>query len=224
MSSFSETFSAATPPIHPAGRPFIAIFAVATVGLFWLAEPLGYLGLLLTLWCTLFFRDPERVSPDSRHLVVSPADGVVQLIAEVDPPKELNLGEDKRLRISVFMNVFNCHVNRSPVSGVLVKHHYWPGKFFNAALDKASELNERNGMTIEMASGQRIGCVQIAGLVARRILWWKDEGETLSQSERFGMIRFGSRVDVYVPKTAELKVKVGQTMVAGESVLAALDS
>ncbi|SIS98260.1 phosphatidylserine decarboxylase [Roseivivax lentus] len=210
-------------PMHPEGRRFVGIFAAVTLGLFLLWEPLGWLGVGLTIWCYYFFRDPERVTPDRPGLVISPADGVVSLIEEVTPPAELGLAEDKRLRVSVFMSVFNCHVNRAPVAGRVKTVAYTPGKFLNASLDKASEDNERNGLVITMADGRELGVVQIAGLVARRILCFTEEGAEIARGERFGLIRFGSRLDIYLPPGVELDVAIGQTMIAGETVLARLD-
>lgn len=211
------------PPMHREGRPFVAIFAVATLLLFWAWSPLGYLGIVLTVWCFLFFRDPARVTPVREGLVVSPADGRVCLIATVPPPKELadELGPNPRLRVSIFMSVFDCHVNRAPVNGKLIRMAYVPGKFLNADLDKASEDNERNALCIESAAG-RFGVVQIAGLIARRIVPFVREGENLAVGDRFGLIRFGSRVDVYFPEGARSLVGIDQRCIAGETVLADL--
>jgi len=175
----------------------------------------------LTVWCALFFRDPVRVTPVREGLVVSPADGRVSLISMVMPPAELGLGDKPLLRISVFMSVFNCHVNRSPVAGRIDRIAYRPGAFINAELDKASEDNERNSLVISTPDG-RIGVVQIAGLVARRIVSFVREGQSLGAGERFGLIRFGSRLDVYLPEGTKALVAVGQTAVAGETVLADL--
>ncbi|QFS84126.1 phosphatidylserine decarboxylase [Roseivivax sp. THAF40] len=210
-------------PMHPEGRRFVAIFAAITLVLFLIWEPLGWIGVGLTIWCYYFFRDPERVTPDRAGLVISPADGIVSLIEEVTPPAELGLSEDKRLRVSVFMSVFNCHVNRAPVAGRVKTVAYTPGKFLNASLDKASEDNERNGMVITMADGRDLGVVQIAGLVARRILCFTQEGAEIARGERFGLIRFGSRLDVYLPPGVTPDVAIGQTMIAGETVIARLD-
>lgn len=211
-------------PINRAGWPFIALFAAATAGLAFLAEPLGWIGVVLTLWCAYFFRDPERVTPKRPGLVVSPADGVVQLIDEASPPPELDMGDDPRPRVCVFMNVFNVHVNRCPMDGVIVKKSYRPGKFLNASLDKASEFNERMSLRLETGEdwGEDIAFVQIAGLVARRILCYVTEGQSLHAGERFGLIRFGSRVDVYLPRGTVPQVSVGQLAIAGETVLAEL--
>jgi phosphatidylserine decarboxylase len=207
-------------PIHRAGWPFLAIFAVATVVLWWLWYPLGFAGLLLILWCAYFFRDPDRVTPARAGLVISPADGVVQMIQPAVPPAELGLDQRPRTRISVFMDVLSVHINRSPVDAEVVATAYRPGKFLNAALDKASDENERSSMHLRTADGQDILVVQIAGLVARRILSWTRNGQKLRAGERYGMIRFGSRVDVYLPDGLQPLVAVGQLAVAGETVLA----
>ncbi len=214
----------AIPPVHPEGYRFIAIFAVLSIVLFWFAEPLGWIGVGLTIWCALFFRDPERVTPTRSSLVISPADGRISHVLEVAPPAALELGVDKCIRISVFMNVFDVHVNRAPVAGKITAMQYIKGKFINAELDKASEDNERSLMSLEMPGGLRIGVVQIAGLVARRIVPFVKTGDILRKGERFGLIRFGSRVDVYLPLAAGIQVAVGQRAVAGETVLADLDS
>jgi len=211
-------------PMHREGWKFVPAFAGVTVLLFLLWQPLGWIGVGLTIWCYYFFRDPKRVTPTREGLVISPADGVISLIEPAAPPPELGMGPDLRTRVSVFMNVFNCHVNRVPVPGRITKIAYRPGKFLNASLDKASEDNERNGLTLRLADGRAIGVVQIAGLVARRILCEVREGAALQTGERFGMIRFGSRVDVYLPDGVAPLVVVGQTMVAGETVLADLAS
>ncbi len=211
-------------PIHREGYRFIALFAVAGLLLFWLAEPLGWLGVMATAWCCYFFRDPDRVTPLRDGLIIAPADGRISLIEEVSPPPELELGSETRLRISVFMNVFNCHVNRAPVAGRVANLAYVPGKFVNAELDKASEDNERQAITLEMADKTRIGVVQIAGLVARRIVCFVERDDQLGTGERFGLIRFGSRVDVYLPRGCVALVAVGQLAVAGETVLADMKS
>lgn len=210
--------------VHPEGWKFIAIFAAVTAALFWLWDPLGWIGVVLTVWCVAFFRDPDRAVPSRAGLVVSPADGIVSLIENVPPPPELDLGTAPLTRVSVFMDVFNCHVNRAPVEGRISAVAYRAGKFLDASLDKASEHNERNGIAIEMADGRRLGVVQIAGLVARRILCTVAPNDRVETGERFGMIRFGSRLDVYLPQGVAPLVAVGQTMVAGETVLADLMS
>ncbi|WP_445681970.1 phosphatidylserine decarboxylase [Radicibacter daui] len=209
-------------PIHRAGWPFIAIFAVITLFFFTLATPLGWLGVLLTVWCVYFFRDPARVTPQRKGLIISPADGVVQRIQKVPPPPELGIGDAPMTRVSVFMNVFNVHVNRAPVEGELVRTAYHEGKFFNASLDKASIHNERLSLLMRTDDGVEIAFVQIAGLVARRIVRLAQDGVRLKAGERFGLIRFGSRVDVYLPEGVEPLVCEGQVTLAGETVLADL--
>lgn len=208
-------------PIHPEGYPFIGIFALLTLVLFWLWAPLGWIALGLTIWCVLFFRDPPRVTPVRDGLVIAPADGKISMIVNAVPPKELDLGDRPLPRVSIFMSVFNCHVNRSPVAGRIERIAYRPGKFLNADLDKASEDNERNSLVIATAAG-RFGVVQIAGLVARRIVSFVKEGQAIGAGERFGLIRFGSRVDVYLPDGVKPLVGAGQTAVGGETVLADL--
>lgn len=210
-------------PVHREGYPFIAIFAAVTLVLFLIWQPLGWIGVVLTVWCYYFFRDPERHTPQRDGLLVSPADGVISLIEPAVPPAELAMGEAALTRVSVFMNVFNCHVNRTPIAGVISAVSYRPGKFFNAALDKASADNERNSVAVEMADGRKIAVVQIAGLVARRIVCDVKPGDRLETGQRFGMIRFGSRLDVYLPEGVHPLVALGQTMVAGETVLADLN-
>ncbi len=208
-------------PIHPEGYPFIGIFALVSLILFWIWTPLGWIGTVLTIWCVLFFRDPPRVTPARDGLVIAPADGRISMIVNALPPKELELGERPLPRVSIFMSVFNCHVNRSPVAGRIDRIVYRPGKFLNADLDKASEDNERNSLVIATPAG-RIGVVQIAGLVARRIVSFVKEGQAIGAGERFGLIRFGSRVDVYLPVGAKPLVGAGQTAIGGETVLADL--
>lgn len=207
------------PPIHREGYPFIGGFALASLVLFVIWTPLGWVGTVLTVWCALFFRDPERVTPVREGLVIAPADGTVSMVSAVVPPAELGLGTKPLQRISIFMSVFNCHVNRAPVSGRIERIVYRPGKFINAELDKASEDNERNGLVIMTPAGP-VGVVQIAGLVARRIVSFVREGQTVMAGERFGLIRFGSRLDVYLPDGAKPLVAMGQIATAGETVLA----
>jgi len=211
-------------PMHPEGRKFVAIFAGITLVLFLIWVPLGWLGTGLTVWCYYFFRDPVRVTPAREGLMVSPADGVVSLLEPAVPPAELGLGDAPMTRVSVFMSVFNCHVNRLPLAGRITRIAYRPGKFLNASLDKASSDNERNGLAVETADGRRYGVVQIAGLVARRILCEVKEGQALMTGERFGLIRFGSRLDIYLPEGVNPLVCIGQTMIAGETVIADLAS
>lgn len=207
-------------PLHPEGWKFVGIFAVATLLLFWLWEPLGWIGVVLTLWCAYFFRDPVRFTPLRAGLVIAPADGRVEPIVEAVPPAELGMGDKPRTRVSIFMNVFDVHVNRSPVDGEVAAIDYRPGKFLNASLDKASLDNERNSLRILLDDGRDVAVVQIAGLVARRILCEGRVGQRLLAGERFGMIRFGSRVDVYLADGMVPLVSAGQRAVGGETVIA----
>jgi len=211
-------------PIHKAGWPFVAGFAAVSVilGVLWM--PLFWIGLLATSWCAFFFRDPPRVTPLGEGLVVSPADGHVQMITSALPPEELELGSVPLPRISIFLNVFDVHINRVPVDGRVVAEAYRPGTFVNAALDKASDENERQLIGLETAAGQRLGLVQIAGLVARRIVCRLEVGQNVRAGERFGLIRFGSRVDVFLPAGTAPLVAVGQRAIGGETVLADLTS
>jgi phosphatidylserine decarboxylase len=209
-------------PIHPEGYPFIGGFAVLTVVLFWLWPPLGWIGVIATLWCAYFFRDPPRVTPIREGIVVAPADGQVCQIVSVVPPKELELGERPLPRVSIFMSVFDCHINRSPIAGRVERIVYRAGKFISADLDKASEENERNAFVIVTGTGQRVGVVQIAGLIARRIVCFAREGDSLGAGQRIGMIRFGSRVDVYLPEGTRLLAGEGQIAIAGETLVADL--
>lgn len=217
-----DMLSTVVKPIHREGWKFIPAFGVVALLLFFLWEPLGWLGLGLTVWCYYFFRDPDRVTPTREGLLVSPADGVVSLIERAPPPPELGLGPEPRTRVCVFMNVFDCHVNRAPIAGTVTKIAYRPGKFLNASLDKASVDNERNALALRLADGREIAVVQIAGLVARRILCETREGAALETGGRFGMIRFGSRVDTYLPDGVSPLVAVGQGTIAGETVIADL--
>lgn len=211
-------------PMHREGIKFVSFFAIVTALLFLLSNIFGWIGVGLTVWCYYFFRDPKRTTPTKEGLIVSPADGVVSLIEKAVPPAELGMPEYALTRVSVFMNVFNCHVNRAPIAGNVKAIAYRPGKFFNASLDKASVDNERNSLCIEMSDGRQIAVVQIAGLVARRIVCFVEKDRGLQTGERFGLIRFGSRLDVYLPDGVEPLVAIGQTMVAGETVLADLQS
>ncbi|MCP8895712.1 phosphatidylserine decarboxylase [Shinella daejeonensis] len=222
--SLVNTIRSTFVPIHREGWKFVAAFFVVSLVLGFLWEPLMWIGFLLTAWCAYFFRDPQRFTPQDDDLVISPADGRVSAIVHVVPPQELELGSEPMLRISVFMNVFNCHVNRAPMRGRVSWISYSPGKFLNAELDKASEENERNAIVIDTPAHGSIGVVQIAGLVARRILSWTAINDHLEAGERFGLIRFGSRLDVFLPAGAEPRVSVGQTAVAGETVLAEFGS
>ena len=211
-------------PMHREGIRFVAIFAILTALLFLVSNILGWIGVVLTVWCYYFFRDPKRTTPTREGLIISPADGVISLIEQAIPPAELGMSPDALTRVSVFMNVFNCHVNRAPIEGEVTAVAYRPGKFFNASLDKASSDNERNSVCLKIADGRQIAVVQIAGLVARRIVCFVDKGQNLQAGERFGLIRFGSRLDVYLPDGVQPMVSVGQSMVAGETVLADLQS
>jgi phosphatidylserine decarboxylase len=206
-------------PIHPEGYLFVAGFFIATVILWWIWSPLGWLGLIATLWCAYFFRDPARVTPVGPDLVVAPADGIVSFAGFAAPPPELGFGMGPLQRVSIFMSVFDCHVNRSPVEGRVERVAYHPGLFLNADLNKASEDNERNSIVIEGSAG-RFGVVQIAGLIARRIVCFTQEGAHVSAGERIGLIRFGSRVDVYLPPKAQIVVGLDSRAVAGETVIA----
>jgi phosphatidylserine decarboxylase len=217
--SIVDSIRAQVPSIHPEGYPFIGGFALASLVFFLIWTPLGWIGTLLTVWCALFFRDPQRVTPLREGLVVAPADGRVSMVVQAVPPQELGLGDKPLPRVSIFMSVFNCHVNRSPATGRVDRIAYRPGKFINAELDKASEDNERNSLVIATPSGQ-IGVIQIAGLVARRIVCFVREGQSMTAGERFGLIRFGSRLDIFLPEGTKPLVAEGQTAVAGETVLA----
>lgn len=222
MASLTKTITSTFVPVHREGWPFVAICAVAAFLLLLFDSVLFWPVVILTAWCAYFFRDPARVTNWREGLVVTPADGRISFIGDATPPPELGLGDQMLTRISVFMNVFDCHVNRAPVPGRVTRIAYTPGKFLNAELDKASEDNERNGLVIEPESGPAIGVVQIAGLVARRIVSFISEDQRLDAGERFGLIRFGSRVDVYLPAGTQVLVAEGQRAVAGETVLADL--
>jgi phosphatidylserine decarboxylase len=221
ITSITSSFA----PIHREGWRFVAIFAAVTLFLFWVGlSPLAWVGVILTAWCAYFFRDPERVTPLDPSLVISPADGRVSAIEKVIPPPELDLDRVPTTRISVFMNVYDVHVNRSPVEARIAHLAYVPGAFLNAELNKASEDNERQALTLELSDGSKLGVVQIAGLVARRIVKFVNDGDRLMAGQRFGLIRFGSRVDVYLPSDAVCLACIGQRAVAGETVLAELKS
>ncbi len=214
-------------PIHREGWPFIALFAAANVLAFLFAPLLGYLFLPLTIWCVAFFRDPERQTPDAPGLIISPADGKLLPVVEAVPPAELGMGDAPRPRLSVFMNVFNVHVNRSPVSASLVTRAYRPGKFFNASFDKASADNERMSLRLRpdgvAGDARDLAVVQIAGLVARRIVCDAVQGQSMRRGERFGIIRFGSRVDVYLPPGCTIIAVPGAMVRGGETILARFD-
>ena len=207
------------PKIHNEGYKFIIIFAIVTIILYFLNGFLGFIGLVLTIWCYYFFRDPERTSIGDDNYLTSPADGVVLQVMDTNGPKELGLENKQMKKISIFMDVFDCHVNRSPCSGAISEILYKPGKFLNASLDKASEDNERNYYKIKNSEGQDIIVVQIAGLVARRIVTEVSKDELVEQGSRIGMIRFGSRADMYFETYTPL-VKVGQKTIAGETLIA----
>ena len=217
--SLVDTVKNAFVPVHKEGYPFIGAFGVVTLLLGLFSTNLFWIGLILTAWCAYFFRDPVRGTPADDRLVVSPADGVVSSVGPAVPPRELGLGSGEMTRISVFMNVFSCHVNRAPVRGKITRIEHRPGKFLNAELDKASQENERNGLVIDSPNGT-VAAVQIAGLVARRIVCWAEPGGNIGIGERFGLIRFGSRLDVYLPEGSRSLVSEGQTAVAGETILA----
>ncbi len=213
-------------PIHREGWRFIALFVFTNAALFWLWQWAGIAFLPLTVWCIAFFRDPERTPPDGENLLVSPADGVLLPIVEAEPPAELDLGSQARRRLSIFMNVFDVHVNRLPVSGEVIALAYRPGRFINASFDKASLHNERMSLRIRPTGSADpaadLAVIQIAGLVARRIVCDIKAGDRVRRASRFGMIRFGSRLDVYLPLSAKIVVKEGSVTRAGETVLAEL--
>ena len=209
--------------IHREGYIFIVIFAVITFVLGSFSTTFGWIGTISTLWCAYFFRNPERVTPVNDNFIISPADGIVQAIKEVTPPSELGLGDDEMIRISIFLNVFNVHINRVPATGRILQLHYHPGKFFNASLEKASIHNERQSVLMETVNGVKIAFVQIAGLIARRIVCDLEESQTVKAGQRYGLIRFGSRTDIYLPLKTAILVSEGQTCVGGETVLADMD-
>jgi phosphatidylserine decarboxylase len=208
------------PPLHKEGYRMLAVAAIVTMLLILVNKILGAIGFILTIWVYYFFRDPERYPINDDSFLVSPADGVISLITNVRGPKELNMENKEYQRVSVFMNVFNCHVNRVPISGKIDEIFYRPGKFIDASLNKASEDNERNLIKYSNGSGKTLAIVQIAGLIARRIICEVKQGQNLNQGDRIGIIRFGSRVDLYFDNDYKLLAKQGQTVVAGESLLA----
>lgn len=218
--SVLKTITDSLAPIHQAGHAIIAVFAAVTVVLFFVFPPLGWVGVVLSLWCVYFFRDPERTTPLREGLIIAPADGVVASVELAPPPPELEMGDAPRMRIGTFMNVFNVHVNRAPAGGTITRAVYTPGLFLNATLDKSSVDNERTALRMTTDSGKDIAFVQIAGLIARRIVCDTEEGDVLQAGQRFGIIRFGSRVDVYLDDGMVPLVAPGQTMVAGETVIA----
>ncbi|MBT6133828.1 MAG: phosphatidylserine decarboxylase [Kordiimonadaceae bacterium] len=216
-----ETIFSVFVPIHKEGYKYIGIFAAVTLLFLWIGlDFLFTASLILTLWCAYFFRDPERVTPQKEGLIIAPADGVVQSVKLSLPPAELGMGEEACTRVSIFMNVFNVHVNRVPADGKILRQAYTRGKYLNASLEKACEDNERHAILMKTTSGNNIAFVQIAGLVARRILCWVEDGNEMNAGERFGLIRFGSRVDLYLPKGINSLVSVGQSAIAGETVIA----
>src|SRR3954452_24535194 len=223
--SLIDTISSSLTPVHRAGWPFVALFAAVAL-LFFLLEVdiLAWIAVVLTLWCAYFFRDPERVTPSRAGLVIAPADGRVSAIDDVIPPPELDLDQAPVTRISIFMNLFDVHVNRAPADAAIARVAYVSGKFLNADLDKASEDNERQAFTLVLGDSRKLGVVQIAGLIARRIVRFVSQGKRLLAGERIGLIRFGSRVDVYLPPGVNSLVMIGQRTVAGETVIADLVS
>jgi phosphatidylserine decarboxylase len=222
--SLIDTITDGIVPVHSEGYRFLAIGAGASLLFFWLWPPLAWILVLGTAYVAYFFRDPPRVTPLRDGLIVAPADGRISAIERVRPPAELGLGDEPRLRVSIFLSVFDVHINRSPVAGRITRSVYVPGSFLNAAVDKASEENERRALVITTASGAEIGVVQIAGLIARRIVTFAKEGDSVGIGERFGLIRFGSRVDLYLPPGRGVLVAVGQRAVGGETVMADLKS
>ncbi|MBO0763836.1 MAG: phosphatidylserine decarboxylase [Hyphomicrobiaceae bacterium] len=220
--SLFDTITDGIVPVHSEGYRFLAIGAVVSLVLFWLWPPLAWLAVLATAYIAYFFRDPPRVTPLREGLVIAPADGRILAIDRVRPPAELGLGDTPRLRISTFLSVFDVHINRAPVAGRIARSVYVPGSFLNAALDKASEENERRALIFATPAGAEIGVVQIAGLIARRIVTFATEGDSVGVGERFGLIRFGSRVDLYLPPERGALVAVGQRAVGGETVFADL--
>ncbi|MBI3505404.1 MAG: phosphatidylserine decarboxylase [Proteobacteria bacterium] len=220
----SDMWKSVSAPMHRAGVPFVVGGVITTflAAITW--APLAAVLAVVTAWMIYFFRDPDRVVPTRAGLIVSPADGMVQLIVPAVPPPELEMGDQPLTRISVFLNVFNVHVNRVPAGGRVVRARYRPGLFLNAALDKASDENERMSVRVEMPDGREIAFVQIAGLVARRILYDLKDGDTVATGQRYGLIRFGSRCDIYLPDGVAPLVCVGQTTIGGETVIADLNS
>lgn len=222
--SLLDTIFDSLAPVHPDGHKFLAIGAAVTLLFFLVWPPLGWIFALITAWIAYFFRDPDRVTPMREGLVIAAGDGCISAIEKVRPPAELGLGEEPRVRVSIFLSIFDVHIQRAPVPGKIVRSIYVPGAFVNAALDKASEDNERASIVIQTAAGTEIAVVQIAGLIARRILTFAREGDQVGAGQRYGLIRFGSRVDTYLPPGKTALVAVGQRAVAGETVLADLKS
>ncbi len=221
MNNFIDLLKMVSFPIHKEGYKFILIFGLATILLALLSDTIGLIGLVLTLWCIFFFRDPERVIPVEENVLVSPADGVVTRVDYgIEAPEELGWSGKKVNKISIFLNVFNVHVNRAPIAGTITKVIYTPGKFLSANLDEASVENERNLAVVKTANGVEIAFAQVAGLVARRIVSDLKEGQSIKTGDRYGIIRFGSRADIYLPENIKIKVLIGQTMIGGESIIA----
>ena len=220
--SLVDSFRLVLAPPHPAGRPFLIGGAVVVVAGLLVAPWLSWLGLSFILFCLYFFRDPERVAPDRPGLVIAPADGRIVLVGLAPPPAELDLGDAPRWRVAIFLSVLDVHVNRMPVDAVVTRISYRHGKFVNASMDKASLDNERNAIALRLPDGRSMAVVQIAGLIARRILCHVRDGDAVRAGGRFGIIRFGSRTDIYLPEGVHPLVAVGQTMIGGETVLAEL--
>jgi phosphatidylserine decarboxylase len=222
--SLFDTIAEGIAPVHPEGYKLLGIGVAVALFFFWLWPPLAWVAVLATAWIAYFFRDPPRVTPLRDGLVVAPGDGRISAIERVRPPPELGFDDPERVRVSIFLSVFDVHINRAPVAGRIARSVYVPGAFLNAALDKASEENERCALVIAKPDGTEIGVVQIAGLIARRIVTFVREGDSIGAGERFGLIRFGSRVDVYLPPGCGVLVAVGQRAVGGETVLCDLKS
>ncbi len=223
MTHFFEALKLVTFSIHKEGYKFIVIFALVTAILAMLSNGLGIIGLVATLWCVFFFRDPERISPVEEKVVISPADGIVTRVEYgVEAPQDLGYGSKKFNKISVFLNVFNVHVNRVPISGKVTKVSYKPGKFLSANAEEASQENERNSVVVKTSEDVEVIFVQVAGLVARRIISDLREGQEVKAGDRYGIIRFGSRADIYLPEDVSINSLVGQTMIGGETILAKL--
>ncbi len=208
-------------PIHKEGHTYIAVFFIVALLLYYFIAPtLGWIGLILSAWCVYFFRDPNRVVPQTKSVLVSPADGTVCAVVEAKPPVELGMGDKPRMRVSIFLSVFNVHVNRVPAAGKITALAYVHGKYLNAAASEASEENERQLVRMKTEDGHDIAFAQVAGLVARRILCDLKEGDDVMRGDRFGLIRFGSRTDIYLDEGLEATVEVGQTMIGGETIIA----
>lgn len=223
MNNFIDLLKMVSFPIHKEGYKFILIFGLATIILALLSDTIGLIGLVLTAWCIFFFRDPERIIPVEENVIVSPADGVVTRVEYgVEAPAEIGWSTKKVNKISVFLNVFNVHVNRAPIAGTITKVIYTPGKFHSANLDEASSDNERSIAVVKTKEGTEIAFAQVAGLVARRIVSDLKEGQNVKTGDRYGIIRFGSRADIYLPEDAKIKILIGQTMIGGESIIAKL--